>query len=82
MKSVPSPKTVKTLRENQNLNTRKSSPPNTQEFATQSFTSSSFRSEIVDQFMDNLAEGKETQLLYAGPHFTTQCLNQEFKFKK
>ena len=82
-KSVPTPKTVKVPREIQNLNTRKSSPLNTQDFTTQYFTLSSFKSETVDQVIDNLIEEKETELSYDRPPFSIQhCLNQEFKSKQ
>ena len=75
-KSVRTPKTVKIHREIQNPSTHKSSPLNTQDFATQYSTSSSFKSETVDQFIDNLLEGKETELSYDGPPFSIQqCLN-------
>ena len=43
-KSVATPKTVKTPRENQNLNTCKNCPPNTQDFSTQYSASSIFTS--------------------------------------
>ena len=65
-KSLPIPKTVKMPRENQNLNTRKSSPLNTKDFATQYSTSSSFKSETIDNFV----EGKEIGLSYDGPPFS------------
>ena len=73
-KSVPTPKTVKTPGENQNLNTCKSSPLNTQDVITQNSTTSSFKRETIDQFIDNLVEGKETELLYDGPPFSNTTM--------
>ena len=82
-KSVPTSNTVKMPRENQNLNTRKRSPLNTKDFTTQYSTSSNFKSEAIDQFIDNLVEGKETELSYDGPPFLIQqCSNQEFESKQ
>ena len=70
-------------RENQNLNTRKSSLLNNQDFATKYSLSSCFKSETIDQFIDNLIEGKEAELSYDGlPFSIQQCLNQEFESKQ
>ena len=82
-KAVPTPKTVKSLRENQKLNTRENTPLNTQDFTVQYSTSPSFKYETVDQFIDDLVERKETELPYDGPPFSIQqCLNQEFESKQ
>lgn len=71
-KSVPTPGTIKTPRENQNLNTHKSSPLNAQDITTQYFTSSIFKSETIEQFIDNFVEGKETELSHDVPPFSVQ----------
>ena len=73
-KAVPTPKTVKTPRENQNQNTRKISPLNTQDFATQHSTSSSFKSETIGQFIDNLVEGKEATFILRSTLFNKTML--------
>ena len=82
-KSVPTSKTVKTPRDNQNISTCKSSPINTQDSLTQYSTSSSFKRETIDQFIDDLIEGRETELSYDGPPFSIhQCLNQKLESKQ
>ena len=82
-KSVPTSKSVKTPGDNQNLSTCKSSPINTHDSLTQYSTPSSFKRETIDQFIDDLIEGKETKLSYDGPPFSIhQCLNQELESKQ
>ena len=71
-KFVPAPGTVKTPRENQNLNTHKSSPLNAQDITTKYSTSSIFKSETNEQFIDNFVEGKKTELSYDVPPFSVQ----------